>query len=166
MVQSIKHCFSPYLFDALWYEWPPTLNSGWYTEVEKMTMLWGPSLTQHLIQHLNNNTISQIIAYQLHDFPGGPVVRVSPSYVQGVSSIPGRGDKILHALWPKSQNIKKQKQYCNKFNKDLIKRQHTTCSQKAYKIPLYLNRWDIDEFWGNSFIRLLLTEIFMRQMLI
>ena len=35
----------------------------------------------------------------------------------GEGSIPGQGVKIPHALGPKSQNIK-QKQYCNKFNKD------------------------------------------------
>ena len=35
----------------------------------------------------------------------------------GTSSIPGRGVKIPLASWPKNQNTK-QKQYCNKFNKD------------------------------------------------
>ena len=35
-----------------------------------------------------------------------------------MSSIPGQGAKIPHAWWPKNQNIK-EKQYCNKFNKDL-----------------------------------------------
>ena len=34
-----------------------------------------------------------------------------------VGSIPGQ---IANALWPKTQNIK-QKQYCNKFNKDFKK---------------------------------------------
>ena len=53
------------------------------------------------------------------DFPGGPVVKSSPSNAGGAGSIPGQGAKIPHASWPKSQNIKKQKQYCNKFNKDL-----------------------------------------------
>ena len=51
------------------------------------------------------------------DFPGGPVVKTSPSNAGGVGSIPGRGDKIPHALRPEKQNIK-QKQYCNEFNKD------------------------------------------------
>ena len=46
------------------------------------------------------------------DFPGDPVVKTSPS-----NSIPGQGAKIPHTSWPKNQNIK-QKQYCNKFNKD------------------------------------------------
>ena len=56
----------------------------------------------------------------MRDFPGGPVVKISPSNAGGVGSIPGWGAKIPHASWPKNQNIK-QKQYCNKFNKDLKK---------------------------------------------
>ena len=36
----------------------------------------------------------------LRDFPRGPVVKTSPSKVQGIGLIPGRGAKILHALWP------------------------------------------------------------------
>ena len=39
------------------------------------------------------------------------------SNAEGADSIPGWGDKIPHASWPKSQNIK-QKRYCNKFNKN------------------------------------------------
>ena len=45
------------------------------------------------------------------------MVNTSPSNTGGVSSIPGQGAKIPHASWPKNQNIK-QKQYCNKFNKE------------------------------------------------
>ena len=44
------------------------------------------------------------------------MVKTLPSNAGGVGLIPGRGAKIPHA-WPKNQNIK-QKQYCNKFNKD------------------------------------------------
>ena len=55
------------------------------------------------------------------------MVRTSPSNVGGAGSIPGWGAKIPSASWPKSQNIK-QKQYCNKFNKDLKKiGPHKTC---------------------------------------
>ena len=36
---------------------------------------------------------------------------------EGMASIPGQGVKIPHASRPKNQNIK-QKQYCNRFNKD------------------------------------------------
>ena len=52
------------------------------------------------------------------DFSGSPVVKTSPSNEGDAGLIPDRGAKILHALWPKNQNIQ-QKQYCNKFNKDL-----------------------------------------------
>ena len=51
------------------------------------------------------------------DFPGGPVVKTLLSSAGGVGSIPSQGAKIPHASQPKHQNIK-QKQYCNKFNKD------------------------------------------------
>ena len=51
------------------------------------------------------------------EFPGGPVVKTSPSNAGDVGSIPGLGAKISHASGPKNQNIK-QKWYCNKFNKD------------------------------------------------
>ena len=53
----------------------------------------------------------------LGGFPGGPVVKTAPSNTVDVGLIPGQGAKIRHALWPKDQN-RKQKQYCNKFNKD------------------------------------------------
>ena len=46
----------------------------------------------------------------LRDFPGGPVVKTSPSNTGAVGSIPGWGAKISHALGPKKS---KQKQYCN-----------------------------------------------------
>ena len=48
------------------------------------------------------------------DFPGGPVVRISPS---NVGLIPGQISKIPRASWPENQN-RRQKQYCNKYNKD------------------------------------------------
>ena len=40
------------------------------------------------------------------DFPGGPVVKTSPSKAGGAGSIPGQGTKIPPALRPKNQNIK------------------------------------------------------------
>ena len=38
------------------------------------------------------------------DFPGGPVVKTSPSNAGDVGSIPGWGPKIPHASPPKNQN--------------------------------------------------------------
>ena len=64
------------------------------------------------------NTCELYIKMFFRDFPGSPVVRrTSPSNAGGAGSVPGRGAKIPHASGPKNQNIK-QKQYCNKFNKD------------------------------------------------
>ena len=50
-------------------------------------------------------------------FPGGPGLETSPSHAGNVGSIPGQGAKNPHGLEPKSQNTK-EKQYCNKFNKN------------------------------------------------
>ena len=57
----------------------------------------------------------------LWNFPGSPGVKISPSNAGGVGLIPGQGAKIPHVSRPKNQNIK-QKQYCNKSNKDFLKR--------------------------------------------
>ena len=40
------------------------------------------------------------------DFPGGPVVGTSPSNAEHAGSIPGRGNKMLHALRPQNQKKK------------------------------------------------------------
>ena len=66
---------------------------------------------------------------QLGDFLGSPVVKTSPSNAWCVGLIPGRGAKIPHAWWPKNQNIK-QKQYCNKFNKDFKNGPHQKILKK------------------------------------
>ena len=64
--------------------------------------------------------LSAVVSKQCRDFPGASVVKTSPSNAIGVGSIPGQGAKTPHASWPKIQNIK-QKQYCNKFNKNFKK---------------------------------------------
>ena len=51
------------------------------------------------------------------DYPDSSLVTISPSNAEGVGLNPGQGTKIPHASEPKNQNIK-QKQCCNKFNKD------------------------------------------------
>ena len=38
------------------------------------------------------------VSVKMGDFPGGPVVKKSPSKAKDVGSIPGRGTKIPHAL--------------------------------------------------------------------
>ena len=51
------------------------------------------------------------------------MVKILPFSAGSVGSIPGQGAKIPHVSRPKTQYIK-QKQYCNKFNKDLKKGPH------------------------------------------
>ena len=67
--------------------------------------------------------------YGLRAFPGGAVIKTSPSNAWGAGSIPGQRARIPHAWGPKNQNIK-QKQYCNKLNKDFKNGPH----QKKKKI--------------------------------
>ena len=67
------------------------------------------------------------------DFPGGPVVKSSPSSVGGAGSIPGWGARIPHTSRPKNQNIK-QKQYCNKFNKDFKNGPHQEKKKNLKKV--------------------------------
>ena len=64
------------------------------------------------------------------------MVKPSPSNAGGTGSIPGRGAKILHASRPKNQNIK-QKQHCNKFNKDFKKMVHIK------KEKIFKSKWSI-----------------------
>ena len=53
--------------------------------------------------------------------PCGPVVKTLPSNAGDAGLIPGWGAEMPHASQPKNQNIK-QKQYCNKFNKDSLRK--------------------------------------------
>ena len=61
------------------------------------------------------------------DFPGGPVVKTSPSNVGGVGSVPGQRAKIPHASWPKNQNIK-HKQYCECMHAQSLQSCPTLCN--------------------------------------
>ena len=56
------------------------------------------------------------------DFPGGAVVGTLPSNAGSVGSIPGERAKIPHTSRPKNHDIK-ENQCCNKFNKDLKKKE-------------------------------------------
>ena len=87
-----------------------------------------PQGKQSISGHLNTATLSLCCFMKERtetcwEFPGCPVVKTSPSYTVGVGSIPGQEAKIPHTSWPKNQNIK-QKQCCNKFNKDFKKMVH------------------------------------------
>ena len=67
------------------------------------------------------------------------MVKTLPSSAEGTRSIPGRGTKIPNALGPESQNIK-QKQYCNKFNKDKKKKKNQIKNLSNQKIIVLSKR--------------------------
>ena len=56
-----------------------------------------------------------------------------------MSLMPGQGVKIPYALWPKTQKVK-QKQHCNKFNKDFKNGPHLkkNLKKKTLKILSYI----------------------------
>ena len=59
----------------------------------------------------------QNVKYIQRDFSGSPEVKTWPSNASGTGLISGGEAKIPNILHTKKQNIK-QKQYCDKFNKD------------------------------------------------
>ena len=78
------------------------------------------------------------------------MVKTSPSNAEGAALIPGQGAKILRASWPKNQNIK-QKQYCNKFNKDFKNGPHQHKKEEGVEITNVSTQLDADPgqplFW-------------------
>ena len=50
------------------------------------------------------------------------MVKTLPSNAGGADLIPDQEAKIPHASWQTKNQNTKQKQYCNKFNKDLNKK--------------------------------------------
>ena len=53
--------------------------------------------------------------FSRRNFPGGPVVKTTPSDAEGVGLIPDPGTKIPDALQPPKPKPRR-KQYCNKVN--------------------------------------------------
>ena len=66
------------------------------------------------------------------DFPGGSVVKTSPSNRGGASSLPGGGARIPYVSWPKKRNTE-QKQPCNEFSKDFKIGPHQIIFKKKKK---------------------------------
>ena len=89
--------------------------------------------TKHLFTIHPYNSFLCICIRKMRDLPGSPLVKTSPSNAGGVGSIPDQGSKIPHASQPKNQNIK-QKQWCNKFNKDFKKSKHILKKKKTENI--------------------------------
>ena len=81
--------------------------------------MWAPKESINkleLICGFSKLAIHATLKVNYRDFPGGPVVKTSPSHACGAGLIPGQGTKIPHAV-TKKPNHKNKKQYCNKFNK-------------------------------------------------
>ena len=66
--------------------------------------------------------LSQYKIKSFRDLLGGPLVKTSPSSARDMGLIPSLEAKIPLALGPENPKHKEQKQYCNKFNKDLQKK--------------------------------------------
>ena len=92
------------------------------------------------------------------------MVKTSPYNSGGAGSIPGQGAKIPHALGLKNQNIK-EKQYCNKFNKDFKNGPHQKNLKKKKKktklpkvstaLQMFLPAWSNPVFEGRLSLWLL-----------
>ena len=65
------------------------------------------------------------------------VIQLLTLFLLGKSLIPGQGAKIPHASGPKNQNIK-QKQYCNKFNKDFKDGSHKNIFKKDFLFLIWV----------------------------
>ena len=50
---------------------------------------------------------------EVYHFPGGPMVKSSPSNAAGLGLIPDQGAEMPQTSWPKTQNIKKKKKGSN-----------------------------------------------------
>ena len=94
-----------------------TTSQMWVIVGQLVIIRWGTSCYAVDCKCLKVSIITKEKNFRLGNFPGGPAIKTSPSSAGSESSIPGWGTKILHAMWPKKQNIK-GKQYYKKFNKD------------------------------------------------
>ena len=100
-----------------------TTSQMWIIVGQSVIIRWGTSCYFVDCKCLKISTITKEKIFRLGNLPGGPAIKTLPSSAGSEASIPGWTAKIPHAMWPKHQNIK-EKQYCNKFNKDLKKKKH------------------------------------------
>ena len=70
--------------------------------IRKLWYIYTLDLNPEVARVSGPSTVKQ----RLGDFPGGLVVKTSPSSAGGVSSTPGQGAKIPHDSQSKKQNIK------------------------------------------------------------
>jgi len=80
------------------------------------------------------------------DFSGCPVVKTLSYNAGSAGSISGRGAEIPHASRPENQNIK-QKQFCNKFNKDFENGPHQKKKNLKKNTMYAINRGKVANFF-------------------
>ena len=105
---------------ALWtFRWLTTMTAKHFF----FYFLWADlSSCSRLVLFLSYLVFTNFYSKYPEDFPGGRVVDFVSS-AGDVGSIPGQELKISDTQRPKNQNVK-QKQYCNKFNKDFQNNPH------------------------------------------
>jgi len=74
--------------------------------------------------------VQQLNHHHHQGLPWWPSDLILPSDAEGSGLIPGEAARISHTSWSKNQNVK-QKEYCDKFNKDFKNGPH----QKNLKRP-------------------------------
>ena len=104
----------PCLFIGFWVasSWTPTFgNTAWQLMglLNLRTHVFLIVLRNFLYYCFVSSPSYLLFANIFWDFPGGPVVKTSPSNAGDVGSISDWGAKIPHASQPKKQNIKKKK---------------------------------------------------------
>ena len=112
------------LIPGLWL-WPtccgaaePTRCS--YSSTREATAMRGlhPAMKSGPCSPQRRSNAAKIKSDENRDFAGTIMVTASPSSAEGT----GQWVKIPHASWPKKNKTKHKTQYCNKFNKDFLKR--------------------------------------------
>ena len=113
----------------------------------------------------SSNVIQKLRKTSSWDFPGCPVVKTSPSNAGDMGSIPGQGVKIPHASQSKHQNTK-QKQWCNKFNKNfkMVHSKTTTTTKPSFLLceqhfPQLFSKCVIVYYW-TPFFHLVIKMIY------
>ena len=85
----------------------------------------------------------------IRDFPGGPVVKSSPSSASGVSSIPGLGTKIPHTSWSKNLDINHRSNIATNSIKTL-KMVHIKKKKILYQWINVCSNFKLWDLWGES----------------
>ena len=113
---------------------PPSPNSQWlsdalskkFTPQHQFTRPLIPTLPQLPVGHFLTYNSSRASERPAGTFLGVQWLKLHLPNAGGAGSIPDQGVMITHVSGPKNQNIK-QKQYCNKFNKDF---KNYSCQKK------------------------------------